>query len=120
MLQDYDGSRVVDPDGNVIGTVERTYDDQVGVARYIEIKIGSLLAKHRLVPLENVQFDDNTLTVPYTKAIIEDGPDASSLKETLDGDTLQAAADYYDTLRSAAIPSRKAPAGRRDTAADES
>jgi hypothetical protein len=71
------------------------------------------------LPLENVQFADGALTVPYTKAIVEEGPDASSVKDTLDGDALQAATEYYDRLRSAAIPSRKAPVARRDATADE-
>jgi hypothetical protein len=110
MLQHYDGAKVLDPAGNVIGTVERTYDDDTGVARYVEVKFGSIFSKHRLVPLDEAQIGDDGLTVPYSQAMVEDAPDASSVKETLDGDTLDQARAYYAQLRSSSIPASKAVA----------
>lgn len=104
MVQDYDGAGVVDPAGSPIGTVERTYDDSQGMARFVEVKIGALFGKHRLVPVEQASFADGTLTVPFTKPIVEDSPDAGSAGDTLDGNLMQAAQDYYDSLDQAAIP----------------
>jgi hypothetical protein len=104
MIQDYDGAGVVDPAGNAIGTVERTYNDTQGVARFVEVKIGTLFAKHRLVPVDQASFADGTLTVPFTRGLVEDSPDAGPAGDVLDGNLMQSAGDYYDGLNQSAIP----------------
>ena len=98
MIQDYTGTTVTDSDGNQIGSVERTYDDADGNARFVEIKIGTLLAKHRLVPVAGIAPDGDTLQVPYDKGTIEASPDASDAGDTLNGSLLDQAQAYYDGL----------------------
>ena len=72
-LQDYDGADLLSGDGDKIGTVERSYVDGTGFARFVEVKIGTLLAKHRLVPTDNAQRLDAGLQVPFSKAVVECG-----------------------------------------------
>ena|SRR5579875_3135624 len=98
MIQDYTGTTVIDAAGNQIGSVERTYDDADGNARFVEVKIGTLLAKHRLVPVAGLAPDGDTIQVPYDKATIESSPNASDAGDTLNGSLLDQAQAYYDGL----------------------
>ena len=95
MIQDYDGANVIDTAGHEIGTVERSYVDDRGAVRFVEVKIGRLLAKHRLVPVHDADETAGGLKVAYTKQVIEDSPDASSMEDTLTGDTLERVRSYY-------------------------
>jgi hypothetical protein len=95
MMQDYDGAVVVDATGDRIGTVERSYVDDGGAARFVEVKIGSLLPKHRLIPLANAQAKKDGLVVPYAKSVIVASPDASSAGDTLEGEMLERVRAYY-------------------------
>ena len=52
MNADYDGVEVMDSKGTSVGKVERTYVDDAGTPRYVEVKFGTLLPKHRLDPGE--------------------------------------------------------------------
>lgn len=95
-LQDFDGTDVIDADGDQIGTVERTFDDDAGTARFVEVSMGSLFTKkHRLVPVDEASLTDEGLKVPYSKQIIADSPDASTLNDTLTGDLLDQVTSYY-------------------------
>jgi|SRR5579875_2478752 len=100
MIQNYNGTSVVGPDGNQIGSVERTYDDADGNAQFVEVKIGTLLAKHRLVPVSGLAPDGDGLQIPYDKETVEASPNASDAGDTLNGDLLVAARQYYDGLAS--------------------
>lgn len=95
MIQDYDGASVIDAAGHEIGTVERSYVDDRGAVRFVEVKIGRLLAKHRLVPVQDVDETAAGLEVAYTKQVIEDSPDASSTEDILTGETLKRVRNYY-------------------------
>jgi Domain of unknown function (DUF2382)/PRC-barrel domain len=95
MVQDYDGAEVVDACGERIGIVERSYVDASETVRFVEVMIGAFLAKHRLIPLDGAQISSGTLTVPYTKDMIVQSPDASSVSDTLEGELLEQVQAYY-------------------------
>ena len=94
MVQDYDGTAVIDAAGDKIGTVERSYVDDTGAVRMVSIKMGILRAKHRLVPVDEVQPEEDTLRIPYTKQVVEDSPDVDA-DDTLEGETLERVRAYY-------------------------
>jgi hypothetical protein len=94
-MQDFDGTDVVDSNGDTVGAVERTYDDGDGVARLVEVKIGALFSKHRLVPLDGAESSDKGIQVPYDKHMIEGSPDAGSAADTLEGSFLDSVMAYY-------------------------
>ena len=129
MIQDYDGTSVIDAAGHEIGTVERSYVDDRGVVRFVEVKIGRLLAKHRLVPVQGADETAAGLNVAYTKKVIEESPDASSMEDILTGDTLERVRRYYagvsaDSMRpgdqqAAALPTESVNTARREGIADK-
>jgi len=94
VVQDYDGATVVDATGEAIGTVERSYVDDDGAVRMVRVKLGKLFAKHRLVPVDDVRRDDDTLRIPYAKQVVEDAPDVD-VKDTLEGEGLEQVRAYY-------------------------
>lgn len=95
-MQDFDGRELVTTDGTTVGTIERTYDDEGGTARFVEVTTGPFFArKHRLVPMDGAEVIDDSVRVPLTKATIEGSPDASSGGETLAGDLLDQVRAYY-------------------------
>jgi hypothetical protein len=94
-MQDFDGANVVDSNGDTVGSVERTYDDGGGIARLVEVKIGALFSKHRLVPLDGAETTDKGIQVPYDKHMIEGSPDAGSAADTLEGSFLDSVMAYY-------------------------
>jgi hypothetical protein len=95
-LQDYDGADLLSGDGDKIGTVERSYVDGTGYARFVEVKIGTLLAKHRLVPTDGAQRLDTGLQVPFSKDVVEGSPDAKEAGDDVDSDFLRSVRAYYD------------------------
>jgi len=105
VIQDYDGADVIDIDGERIGKVERSYIDDRGTVKFVEVRFGTILKKHRLVPVEDADQQDDGLHVPYTKRVVEDSPDASSSNDTLEGPPLEEARAYYEqTMQPAAGP----------------
>ena len=98
MVQDYDGTAVVDATGEKIGTVERSYVDDSGAVRVVRLKIGMLRAKHRLVPVDEVQPEEDTLRVPYTKQVVEESPDVD-VDDDLEGETLERVRAYYSGMQ---------------------
>ena len=88
MIQDYDGAEVVDACGERIGIVERSYVDASEIVRFVEVMIGAFLPKHRLIPLDGAHISSGTLTVPYTKDMIVESPDASPTAIRLRGSCL--------------------------------
>jgi len=92
---DYDGAHVIDSDGENIGTVERTFAGDTGDVQYVEVKMGSLFAKHRMVPAGDADLQNDGLHVPYGKGVILSSPDVSRVEDTLDGEVLETVRDYY-------------------------
>jgi len=95
MIRDFDGGTVVDVEGEEIGTVERTYIDEAEVPRYIEVRMGSLFTKHRLIPADDVEPTDDGLRVPYTKELVEESPNARASGDTLEDVPLEEIQTYY-------------------------
>jgi len=104
MMEDYDGTDVADAAGERIGTVERSYVDDQGNVQFIEVKLRGLRAKHRLVPMDIIDRTDNALTVPFAKGVVEESPDASSARDTLEEDTLDQIRAYYESQRQGLSP----------------
>src|SRR5438270_3422620 len=94
-MQDYDGADIFDAEGNKIGHVERTYVDSSRTPTYAEVKMGTLFAKHRLVPLQNAEPQKDGLHLPLSKVEIENSPDVSGLGDGINADTLSKVDAYY-------------------------
>ena len=94
MIQDYNGDAVVDATGERIGTVEQSYVDDAGTVRAVGVKIGTLRTKHRIVPVDDARREKDRLTVPYTKRMVEESPDADA-GDTLEGEMLERVRAYY-------------------------
>jgi hypothetical protein len=108
---DYDGLEAIDRDGTSIGKVERTYVDDSNTPRYVEVKFGALLPKHRLIPTADADLtDDGRLHVPFGKNTIEGSPDAPN-SDTLESADLERIDSYY-----AGTESDEAVAAEIDTA----
>jgi hypothetical protein len=92
---DFDGAEVMDSRGTSVGKVERTYIDDAGAPRYVEVKFGTLLPKHRLIPAAEAELrDDGLLEVPFDKDMIEGSPDAPT-SDALEPAELQQIDRYY-------------------------
>jgi len=104
MIEDYDGTDVADAAGERIGSVERSYADDQGTVRFIEVKLRGLRAKHRLIPMDIIDRMDDALTVPFAKGVVEESPDASSARDTLEEDTLNQIRAYYESQRQGLSP----------------
>jgi hypothetical protein len=119
MIPDYHGAVVLDAAGERIGTVERSYVDDCGTVKFVEVKIGGFRAKHRLIPSADAQSGHGGLAVPYTKDVIRASPDAASAGDTLEGELLEQVQAYYAGSRTSgdvATSTTAAPAedaGRR-------
>ena len=93
-MNDYDGAQVIDAGGDHIGTVDRTYVDDNETPRLIEVKMGGLLSKHRLIPVDQAEMTDDGLRVPYVKDMIEESPHIGR-SDSLEGETLERVRSYY-------------------------
>ncbi|MGI8827010.1 MAG: DUF2382 domain-containing protein [Chloroflexota bacterium] len=95
MNREYDGAGVLDEAGEKIGHVERSYVDDTGNVRMVEVKIGSLFAKHRLVPAEAGDLGENGLQLPFSRDTIENSPDHGHIGDTIEANTLDEVQTYY-------------------------
>ena len=114
MSDGYDGVEVMDRGGAGVGKVERTYVDDSGSPRYIEVKFGTLLPRHRLVPAAEADLTEpGVLQVAYDKATIERSPDAPD-SDTLEPADLERIDTYYEGFgnSAASAPEETAPAVR--------
>ncbi len=98
MVQDYDGATVIDAALEEIGTVERSYVDDTGRVRIVKVKLGKLFAKHRLVPVDDIEPHNDCLRVRYSKQMIEDAPDVDA-DDALEGEALARVRAYYGDSR---------------------
>ena len=104
MNDGYDGVEVMDRGGAGVGKVERTYIDDSGSPRYIEVKFGTLLPRHRLVPAAAADLTDaGVLQVAYDKETIERSPDAPD-SDTLEPADLERIDAYYEGFENCEVP----------------
>lgn len=94
MADKYDGAELSDAAGEHVGTVERTYLDDLNTPRFVQVKIGHLLGKHRLAPVDQAEWRHGALQVPYTKDTIEESPSVDP-GDTLEGVDLESVRSYY-------------------------
>jgi len=68
---------VVSSDGEKIGKVGEVYvDDATGQLSWVTVKTGLFGTRESFVPMDNAAIADDTITVPYDKAMIKDAPHA--------------------------------------------
>ncbi|QEV50137.1 PRC-barrel domain containing protein [Streptomyces vinaceus] len=69
------GRKAFDRNGTKIGTVDEVYlDDATGVPEWAAVRTG-LFSRDAFVPLEPSEVVDDTLRVPFERALIKDAPD---------------------------------------------
>ncbi|MER5972411.1 PRC-barrel domain-containing protein [Streptomyces sp. NPDC002055] len=69
------GRKAFDLDGAKIGTVDEVYlDDATGLPEWAAVRTG-LFGRDAFVPLEPSEIVDDTLRVPYHRALIKRAPD---------------------------------------------
>jgi sporulation protein YlmC with PRC-barrel domain len=69
------GRRVVDSQGTKVGTVDEVYlDDATGEPEWAAVRTG-FFGRDTFVPLATGEFVDDTLHIPYDKALVKDAPD---------------------------------------------
>ncbi|MGC5364789.1 PRC-barrel domain-containing protein [Streptomyces sp. DT24] len=69
------GRKAFDREGTKIGTVDEVYlDDATGVPEWAAVRTG-LFSRDAFVPLEPSEFVDDTLLIPFDRALIRSSPD---------------------------------------------
>jgi len=69
------GYDVLDSAGNKIGSVDNVWvDDATNALEFIGVKTGWLLGKTHVIPVENANISDGTITVPFAEDQIKDAP----------------------------------------------
>jgi sporulation protein YlmC with PRC-barrel domain len=75
-VQNWRGMKVVDPDGDKIGTIEDVFlDRHTGEPEFATVKTGLFGLKSSFVPIRDVQVTgDNEVRVPFQKEQVKDAP----------------------------------------------
>ena len=69
------GRKALDQNGAKIGTVDEVYlDDATGDPEWAAVRTG-LFSRDAFIPLEPSELVDETLRVPFERALIKDAPD---------------------------------------------
>ena len=69
------GAKVIDRDGDKIGTVGQIYvDPSTGRPNWASVHTGLFGTSETFVPLEDAQEDGNQIRVPYEKSFVKDAP----------------------------------------------
>lgn len=78
-INDLYEAEVETTDGDNVGGVGQVYvDDQTGNPSWVTVKTGWFGGNESLVPLNEAQFVDGKIRVPYTKDLIKDAPNFDS------------------------------------------
>lgn len=108
------GRKAFDRDGAKIGTVDEVYlDDETGEPEWAAVRTG-LFSRDAFVPLEPSEVVDDTLRVPYERALIKDAPDFGVGRHLSPEQELQLYHHYGLALPTAGSP----PAGNAGDAED--
>lgn len=75
-VQNWRGMKVVDPDGDKIGTIEDVFlDRHTGVPEWATVKTGLFGSKSTLVPIREAEVTgDNEVRVPFRKEQVKNAP----------------------------------------------
>jgi len=98
MNEQYDGKDVFEANGDLIGQIERSFLDDNGVVRMIEVRTSGLHSGSRLVPVDGATFEEQGLRIPYTMSQVTDSPQADTGADALEGDSLARIQNYYDRV----------------------
>jgi len=98
MNEQYDGKDVFEANGDLIGQIERSFLDDNGVVRMIEVRTSGLQSGSRLVPVDGATFEEQGLRIPYTMSQVTDSPQADTGADALEGDSLARIQNYYDRI----------------------
>jgi len=94
-LQSVLGAKVLDRDGDKVGTVGQVYvDENDGHALFASVKTGFFGTSESFVPLDDADFDGEQLRVGYQKDRIKDAPNIDADAE-LSPDEESRIYDYY-------------------------
>lgn len=78
-IKDVMGRTAYDTDGNKIGKIGQVYtDDQTGQPSWATINTGLFGTSESFVPIRQVSFNGDDVTVPYTKDQVKDAPSVDS------------------------------------------
>jgi uncharacterized protein (TIGR02271 family) len=78
-IQTLPGAKVVDPDGDKIGTVKQVYvSDDGGQPLFVTVNTGLFGTKESFVPLTSADFDEGTLRIAYDKSTVKDAPNVDA------------------------------------------
>jgi hypothetical protein len=122
--------KMVDPDGDTIGTIEDIFlDRQTGEPGWAAVKTGLFGLKHTLVPIRDAQLtDDGKVRVPLQKEKVKDAPRIDPDGE-LDPDEERRLWEYYglsdydewqgdDKTRALALPDEDEDRARQEAAVE--
>jgi uncharacterized protein (TIGR02271 family) len=78
-INDVVGSTVYDAEGNKIGKIGQIYtDDQTGQPSWGTVNTGLFGTSESFVPIREITFNGDDVTVPYTKDQVKDAPSVDS------------------------------------------
>lgn len=98
MNEQYDGKDVFEANGDPIGRIERSFLDDNGVVRMIEVRGRGMQSGIHLVPVDGATFEERGLRIRYGATQVTDSPQADSGADALEGDSLARIQDYYDQI----------------------
>jgi len=96
-LEQYVHHKVVDQNGDKIGTLQCLWSDQESEPVYLGVQTGWLFGKTHIVPAERVEVNESarTIRLPYTVQKIKDAPSFDSKCE-MDPNTEREVRSYYN------------------------
>lgn len=72
-------AEVVDRDGSTLGSVGQVYlDDDTGQPAWVTVKTGFFGTNESFVPLQDAEYTDGRVRVPYAKSYVKDAPNMES------------------------------------------
>ncbi|GGK83712.1 DUF2382 domain-containing protein [Ornithinimicrobium pekingense] len=72
-------AEVVDRDGSTLGSVGQVYlDDDTGQPAWVTVKTGFFGTSESFVPLDDAEYADGRVRVPYEKSYVKDAPNMES------------------------------------------
>lgn len=122
-INDVIGATAYGQDGDKIGTIGQVFVDQnTGEPEFATVNTGFFGTNESFIPLQRATFQDDRLTVPYSKDQVKDAPNVDVEDQHLDESEEQRLYSHYGlTAASAAGHGSAGPdAGTADTATTDS
>lgn len=98
-MAELEGREVVDIRGAKIGKIERLCAHGDDDPQWAVVSVGILGMHSKLVPLHNVEEDDDALRVVYEKEHVKDAPDVEMEDDRLDDEAADVLHGYYGLER---------------------